>query len=124
VRRVFADTLYWIALMNPRDQWRDRALAASQSLRDACLVTTEEVLTEVLNGLSAAGPHMRADASVEIVPQDHQTFEFGLALYRQRADKTYSLTDCISMQTMRRLGIQEALTHDHHFTQEGFVILL
>jgi hypothetical protein len=38
----------------------------------------------------------------------------------QRADKNYSLTDCISMQTMRREGITEALTTDKHFEQEGF----
>jgi hypothetical protein len=31
---------------------------------------------------------------------------------------------CISMQTMRELEIIEMLTHDKHFTQEGFVILL
>ena len=33
--------------------------------------------------------------------------------------KEYSLTDS-SMETMRQEGITEALTHDNHFTQEGF----
>jgi uncharacterized protein len=46
-----------------------------------------------------------------------------LALYKARPDKEYSLTDCISMQVMRREGLTEALTNDHHFTQEGFRIL-
>jgi hypothetical protein len=27
------------------------------------------------------------------------------------------------MQTMRRLGLTDVLTNDHHFTQEGFHIL-
>ena len=35
-------------------------------------------------------------------------------------DKGYSLTDFISMQTMRGEGIIEALTNDRHFEQEGF----
>lgn len=48
----------------------------------------------------------------------------GLDLYGARPDKGYSLTDCISMQTMRDRGIVEVLTHDHHFEQEGFVLLL
>lgn len=60
---------------------------------------------------------------VQIVPQSHDTFLAGLELYKQRADKEYSLTDCISMQTMKRLGITEVLTHDKHFNQEGFTIL-
>jgi predicted nucleic acid-binding protein len=42
---------------------------------------------------------------------------------RQRSDKGYSLTDCISMIIMRQMGIAEVLTHDKHFTQEGFSIL-
>jgi len=43
----------------------------------------------------------------------------GLALYRARPDKGYSLTDCISIQTMRREGLTDALTNDRHFEQEG-----
>jgi predicted nucleic acid-binding protein len=47
----------------------------------------------------------------------------GLALYKDRPDKEYSLTDCIAMQVMRQEGLTEVLTNDHHFTQEGFYIL-
>ncbi len=46
------------------------------------------------------------------------------ALQRSRLDKGYSLTDCISMNVCRKLGIKEILTHDRHFEQEGFEILL
>jgi len=42
------------------------------------------------------------------------------ALYGARPDKGYSLTDCISMHTMRREGLTEVLTNDRHFEQEGF----
>ena len=48
----------------------------------------------------------------------------GLALYERRPDKQYSLVDCISMNVMRQERIQEILTHDRHFSQEGFVCLL
>jgi len=47
-----------------------------------------------------------------------------LELYESRLDKGYSLTDCISMNVCRELGIKEILTHDRHFEQEGFKILL
>jgi predicted nucleic acid-binding protein len=43
-----------------------------------------------------------------------------MALYGARPDKGYSLTDCISMQTMRKEGLTEVLTNDRHFEQEGF----
>jgi predicted nucleic acid-binding protein len=96
---------------------------------------TEEVLTEVLNAFSEAGRLLRQEAvdlvrdlhtdlAVTIHPQSNQTFLSGFALYQARPDKGYSLTDCISMQAMRQESITDILTHDAHFTQEGFTILL
>ena len=41
-------------------------------------------------------------------------------MYKARPDKGYSLTDCISMNTMRAEGMAEVLTNDVHFRQEGF----
>jgi hypothetical protein len=41
-------------------------------------------------------------------------------LYAARSDKSYSLTDCVSMQTMRRQGLTDILTNYRHFEQEGF----
>jgi predicted nucleic acid-binding protein len=61
---------------------------------------------------------------VVVRQQSHQTFLDGLALYKRRLDKGYSLTDCISMEAMREEGLTRILTHDAHFAQEGFIILL
>ena len=47
MKRVFADTIYWIALINPRDQWHDKAVEAGKSLGKVTLVTTDNVLEEV-----------------------------------------------------------------------------
>jgi predicted nucleic acid-binding protein len=49
---------------------------------------------------------------------------FADTLHRERPDKEWSLTDCISFVAMREHGIWEALTGDHHFEQGGFVALL
>ena len=60
------------------------------------------------------------DPDVRVIPQSRESFLTGMALYGARPDKGYSLTDCISMQTMRQEGLTEALTNDRHFEQEGF----
>jgi len=60
---------------------------------------------------------------VTVLAQSHITFLGGLELYEQRLDKGYSLTDCIAMVSMKQIGVNQILTHDHHFTQEGFTIL-
>jgi hypothetical protein len=64
------------------------------------------------------------DPDIEVVSQSHDSFLAGLALYERRPDKRYSLVDCISMNVMRQRDIQEILTSDRHFSQEGFVRLL
>jgi predicted nucleic acid-binding protein len=45
-------------------------------------------------------------------------------LYRQRPDKSWGATDCASFIVMRQLGIEAALTVDHHFEQAGFQRLI
>ena len=132
---VFADTNYWVALTDPRDQWNSAALAAARSLAPRRLVTTDEVLTEFLAFFAERGRHFREvatltvrsilqDRSVEVVPQTHDSFLTALAYYENRPDKGYSLTDCVSMSVMRVRSLTDVLTNDEHFRQEGFRTLL
>jgi predicted nucleic acid-binding protein len=126
---VFADTFFWVAGTNPLDGAHDIAIEFSRT--GGLIVTTEEVLTEYPNHFAERGTLLRrraasrvqrilTDAAIRVVPQAASSFEFGLDLYLRRMDKGYSLTDCISMITMRRQGLLEVLTNDAHFEQEGF----
>lgn len=132
---VFADTNYWVALIDPRDQWNCAALAATRSLAPRRLVTTDEVLTELLAFFAERGRHFREVAtltvrsilqerSVDVIPQTHNSFLTALAYYENRPDKGYSLTDCVSMSVMRVRNFTDVLTNDEHFRQEGFHTLL
>ena len=134
MKTVFADAWYWIALANPRDQWHERAKAMGPKLGPAHLITTDEVLVEVLAFFSEYGAEMRktavrlvravlANPNVTVTPQTRDSFLRGIRHYEQRLDKEFSLTDCISMETMRDHNLHEVLTHDHHFAQEGFTVL-
>jgi predicted nucleic acid-binding protein len=129
LRGIFADTLYWIAIFLPKDPWS--STARSVDLEDARLITTEEVLSEFLTGVAGFGDRTRRLAcelvraildshEISVIPQSHESFQGGLALYERRPDKKYSLRDCITMNVMKREGITEILTNDHHFAQEGF----
>jgi predicted nucleic acid-binding protein len=131
VTAVFADTFYWVAVTTPDDNAYARALEFSRALAPERIVTTDEVLSEYLTFFSGMKPSVRRQAGantaallrnprVIVIPQSRESFLEGLELYRARPDKGYSLTDCISMLTMRREGLTEALTNDRHFEQEGF----
>jgi hypothetical protein len=66
---------------------------------------------------------LRDEPDVKIFEADKGLFEAGLALFRNRPDKEWSLTDCISFVVMKQEELTEALTGDHHFEQAGFKAL-
>ncbi len=57
---------------------------------------------------------------LEVIWVDRALHDEALDLLGQRLDKHYSLCDPASFVLMKRRGIQEALTTDRHFDQEGF----
>lgn len=132
---VFLDTAYVIALASSRDQYhrRARAVEAEMARGNRPVVTTQAVLAEIGNALAAV-PYRRVavgylemlerEPAVEIVPVSDALFQRGLTLYRERPDKDWGLTDCISFVVMRERGITDALTADRHFKQAGFNRLL
>ena len=108
---------------------------ARAALGDVRILTTDEVLTGFLNALSEGGETLRSKAgdmvramlenpNVTVVPQTRGSFLAGVARYERRRDKTYSLTDCISMNAMDDHGARDALTNDRHFQQEGYTVLI
>jgi predicted nucleic acid-binding protein len=133
MKQIFADTSYWIGLVNPRDQIHQKVIKITQQLFSVRLVTTEMVLGELLNSFSdspfrrtVAGMvlKLRNDRNLRIVPQTSEQFESVLRRYKQAADKSWSLTDCASFEVMEAEQIQAALTHDQHFAQAGYEALL
>ncbi len=133
--RIFADACYWIALLNRKDQLHLAATTAQKRLKKSHFVTTDEVLTEVLNFYSSRGKEIRnatamtveairKDSRVTVVEQSRTTFDGGFARYKRDTDKQYSLADCVSFELMTQDGMSQALTDDHHFEQAGFVALL
>jgi predicted nucleic acid-binding protein len=128
VKIAFADTFYFLALISPEDEHHERVKAYAGTFRGA-IVTTEWVLTEVANGLS--GSRYRREAArlittlpslpnVKVIESDAALFQRAVQLYARRADKEWSLTDCISIIVMEDEELTDVLTRDHHFKQAGF----
>lgn len=129
---LFADTFYFIALLSPDDAAHQRAVEYSRLIEKS--VTTEWVLLELADGLANTDNRhlfqetrdaLLADPSpAEVIPLDMTLHQRAIALYTRRADKRWSLTDCVSFLVMQDRGLTEALTADRHFEQAGFVALL
>jgi len=135
MRKIFADTGYWIALLNPDDDLHQKARNLTTSLKNVRIVTSEMVFTELLNAFSGKGSFYRQKAvkfinhsfdnpEIEVVIQTNELFKSAVELYNSRPDQAWSHTDCTSFHIMRQQNILEALAYDKHFEQAGFVALL
>ena len=67
---------------------------------------------------------LRSSGEFFVVPESPALFHAALQLYGARLDKSYSMTDCMSMVVCRERAITDVLTYDRDFEQEGFVAML
>lgn len=131
--RILLDTVYIQGLLNNADQHHAAAIVALSRVEEAEEVfITDAVITEVCNAFAKLDRRaaMRfvhgcdSNSQITIVHVDADLLARGLALYDERSDKTWSLTDCISFTVMQDRQITVAATGDHHFVQAGFVAIL
>jgi uncharacterized protein len=125
----FADTSFWVALVDRRDSFHGRAIQWSANISGS-IITTEAVLLETANTFCkphwrsqviALIDHIRQRQDIEILKP---AWEGGWKMFANRPDKSWSLTDCISFQLMQEKGLTNALAADSHFQQAGFHALL
>lgn len=132
MKSVFVDASYYIAILNPRDQYAPLARRMAHD-RLEHTVTTALIVTEVCNALSEPRfrrsvcklvETLRSTAQTELIYPDQRLWQEALDLYAARQDQSWSLTDCMSFIVMQDQGLTEALIADRHFEQAGFTILL
>lgn len=96
------------------------------------MVTTNYILSELVSLLTARSRFSRPEIvaivngvkrirQLNIVHIDPVTDADAWAMLEQYTDKEWSLVDAASFVVMRRLGITDAFTTDHHFAQAGFL---
>lgn len=129
---ILIDTGYLLGLLCPSDELHQRAVAWSASL-NARLLVTEYVVLETVNALKHPTmrprvhqvlDHIFSDTAYEFVMVDRELLSEALRLHRERPDKYWSLTDCVSFILMWQRGLEQALAYDEHFEQAGFDPLL
>jgi predicted nucleic acid-binding protein len=132
MKAVFADTSFYVAVLNPHDVTHAKALQVGEHVHRPVLLT-DFILLELGNALSGVGQrdlfsglvrHLRANSNVRIIPASRDLLDRGIELFSHRADKAWSLTDCTSFAVMQEEELTDALTTDHHFEQAGFTALL
>jgi predicted nucleic acid-binding protein len=132
---LFLDTGYVIARFNRRDQYHGQSKQWASTVSAAReLWTTYAVLLEIASAFSH--PEHRSiavamwdefhggDPRCRVCTAAGTRIDQAVELFRQRTDKAWILTDCLSFVVMNEEQLVDALTTDHHFAQAGFRALL
>jgi predicted nucleic acid-binding protein len=131
---IFVDTWAWIALADKSDQYHSAAAAQHRQFFEANrkYITSDFVLTELINYLYTSVWPERAEAIIESLFQQADAGEVDLIYvsqdqfrrawllrkkYRDKPD--ISFIDLTSMIVMQDLGIRDVFTGDAHFQQVG-----
>ena len=128
---VYGDSGYWIAMLNPRDQWHQKAMQITEHIGDRHIVTSELVIAEFLNGMARLGRESRrrgVDTAISLyISQDMTVVRLqdsplmtAIQRYADRLDQRWSLVDCHSFLIMEERGITDALAYDRDFEQAVF----
>jgi uncharacterized protein len=134
---LFVDTSGWACWAVARQTFHSRAVSAlndTWALNERA-VTTVLVLSELTALLTSPLKvpkadqirflhAIRNDPTIEVVGLDSASDAAAWSLWESRADKDWTLTDCLSFAVMQQRRLTEALTTDHHFEQAGLVRLL
>lgn len=131
---VFADTVFWVARINPNDKHHQEAESAQSKVGTSLIVTTDSVFGEVFALLS--GRHairmgaislfrsLDSSPNVRLVRQHVGLFNRAMDRYERQGSESSSLVDCISMVVMDDYGITEVLTADADFEKAGYKRLM
>ncbi len=129
---IFADSSFWVGVLNPRDDHHDEAAALWHERADASVITTNLVRGETWIVLRRRGSHQMAvkfldllDSSrrVSVVHVDPVLESEALRWLRRHDEREYSFVDATSFAVMRDLRLREALAFDGDFSANGFVEL-
>lgn len=134
-KEIFADTSYWIAIINPDDDFHKAAMGLAPRIKGAIIVTSDWVLNELLTFFTNRGELLKQKAlavcdkilenpNVIVEPASRNSFTEAVNKYQTELSKRYSFVDCTSFNIMRARDIQETLSSDTHFEQEGFTKLI
>jgi len=126
---IFVDTSALFAVLDGDDQNHDRAKATWMDLiaQEENLVCTDYILLETFALVQRRlGMEAVRVLQEDVVPMLHLEWitkthhAAGITALLITANRQLSLVDCVSFETMRRLGIKKAFAFDRHFSEQGF----
>lgn len=126
---IFADSSFWIAIRNERDQYHRRAVEWLGDPEGGPLATTNQVRGETWTFLRRKVGHASASQFLATLERSRRTRVVfvseemeadAIRWLRKHDERPYSFVDATSFVIMRAMHIRDALTYDDDFVVAGF----
>jgi predicted nucleic acid-binding protein len=132
VKTILVDSSFLLAMVDRDDKHHPEVIDFLKKLERATLLVTSHIFDEAMTLIKArlgseiavrTGQQLRLSTLFRLVYVTERDDEAAWEIFSQYTDKDWSYTDCSCLAMMRRLGITEVLSFDHHFDQMGTVRL-
>lgn len=126
MRKIFADSSYWIGLRDKRDECHlsCRKIATWVVAKQCRLVVTPFIFGETYAYFSRAKEIRNLvirdfweNPVVQFEQASYQDQQVAVEILKDNHDKTYSFADAISFTIMSRVELNDVITFDRHFRQ-------
>ena len=132
MKTILVDSSFLLAMVDRDDKHHPEVIDFLKKLERAILLVTSHIFDEAMTLIKArlgseiavrTGQQLRLSTLFRLVYVTERDDEAAWEIFSQYTDKDWSYTDCSCLAMMRRLGITEVLSFDHHFDQMGTVRL-
>jgi len=132
VKTALVDSSFLLAMVDRDDKHHPEAVGFLRGLGKVTLLVTSHIFDEAMTLIKGrlgseiairTGRQLRLSTLFRLIHISEGDDEAAWEIFRQYTDKDWSYTDCSCLAVMRKLGITEVLSFDHHFDQMGMVRL-
>ena len=132
IKAIFADTSYWIALFDRKDQNHKDSVKLSKHLKTSGIIVSDFIVFETITFINTSVKNhslamlfldfIYEQDNIEVVEIGTALKEKSLQIFKDYDDKDFSFTDCSSFALMTSLNIKNAVSFDEHFSQIGIAV--
>ena len=132
MKTALVDSSFLLAMVDRDDKHHPEAVGFLRGLGKVTLLVTSHIFDEAMTLIKGrlgseiairTGRQLRLSTLFRLIHISEGDDEATWEIFRQYTDKDWSYTDCSCLAVMRKLGITEVLSFDHHFDQMGMVRL-
>ena len=132
MKTILVDSSFLLAMVDRGDKHHPEAIDFLRRLGKVTLLVTSHIFDEAMTLIKVrlgsevavrTGRQLRLSTLFRLTHVTEGDDEAAWEIFSRYTDKDWSYTDCSCLAVVRKLGITEVLSFDHHFDQMGKVRL-